>query len=254
MTVQDYVRSLKMEGAPSGSPLGDSRFPAPSPLVPARSPTESEAGANAITAGLAQVLASRHPSYAQYGLGLTPLEARIDRGVGMLLRPPSRLFSDAGLDRAMARSMPIRLDLEGGMMGGAFIPARLIPGLEELIERRTARFLKRLAEAEMDNVAALGLLIEACRYAREAEMGLYEAINVIDPDEPRSWPPGATVITANRKRLDPHLRKRLEEAAKPPKRPNAFSRWLKRGATGPGENGRVKEADEIGRSWEDRAQ
>ena len=209
---------------------------------------------NAITAGLARELAAKHPTFAHHGLGLTPIEARIDRGVGMLLRPPSRLFSEAGLDQPLARSLPIRVDLAGGTMGGAFIPAKLIPELQRLIERRTDRFLRRMAEAEMDSVAALGLLIEACQYAADRQLGIYEAVNVILPDTPASWPAGATVIAADRNRLDRDLRKRLEEAAKPPKKPGLVARLLGRGRgsarTTP--NGHAGGADGLAGSWDDR--
>lgn len=210
------------------------------------------ASANAITAGLARELASKHPTFAYYGLGFTPIEARIDRGVGMLLRPPSRLFSDAGLDQLLARSLPIRVDLAGGMMGGAFIPAKLVPDLQRLIESRTERFLRRMAEAEMDNVAALGLLIEACQYAVEHQLGLYEAVNVIIPDAPESWPAGTTVIYADRKRLDRDLRNRLEAAAKPPKKPGLVARLLGRQAAITSPNGHVGGADGLAESWDDR--
>jgi hypothetical protein len=210
------------------------------------------ASANAITAGLAHDLATKHPTFAHYGLGLTPIEARIDRGVGMLLRPPSRLFGDAGLDQTLSRSLPIRVDLAGGMMGGAFIPARLIPDLQRLIDRRTERFLKRMAEAEMDNVAALGLLIEACQYAIDYDLGIYEAVNVILPDAPESWPPGAKVIGADRKRLDRDLRKRLEEAAKPPKKPGLMARLFAKRAVQTTPNGHIEGADGLAEPWDDR--
>lgn len=210
------------------------------------------AAANAITAGLARDLAGRHPTFAHYGLGLTPIEARIDRGVGMLLRPPSRLFGEAGLDQPLARSLPIRVDLAGGMMGGAFIPAKLIPDLQRLIDRRTERFLKRMAEAEMDNVAALGLLIEACRYATDHHLGLYEAVNVIIPDAPESWPPDARVLAADRKRMDRELRKRLEEAAKPPKKPGLMTRLFGKKAMQTSPNGQHEGADGSAEPWDDR--
>lgn len=208
--------------------------------------------ANAITAGLAKELACKYPTYAHYGLGLTPIEARIDRGVGMLLRPPSRLFSEAGLEQPVARSLPIRVDLTGGMMGGAFIPAKLMPDLQRLIERRTDRFLRRMADAEMDNVAALGLLIEACQYAVDHQLGLYEAVNVILPDTPASWPPGASVVAADRRSLDQDLRKRLEDAAKPPKKLGLVARLLGRRTTTTSPNGHPAGADGLAGSWDDR--
>src|SRR5688500_450239 len=94
----------------------------------ARALAGHEAGANAVSYGLARVLGSAEPVFSLPGLGLTQLEAKFDRGMGMLLRPPSRLFAAAGLETAAARAMPIRLDAAGGMMGGAVVPPRLAPG------------------------------------------------------------------------------------------------------------------------------
>lgn len=187
-----------------------------------------ESGANTVTYGLAQALAMAHPSFAQQGLSLTTLEARIDRGAGMLLRPPSRLFHEAGLSRSAARSMPIRLDLSRGLMGGAYIPARLVPEFSHLLDDRMQRWLRRLADAEYNNVATLGLLIEAADYAGARGLGLYEALDVVIPGAPEASPPGAVVVSADASRIDPHLRKRLVEAAKTPKRPGLLSRMLGR--------------------------
>jgi hypothetical protein len=199
----------------------------------ARARTGNEAGANAVSFGLAQLLATAGPSFAMHGLAFTPLEARIDRGVGMLLRPPSRLFVEAGLDVTAARAMPIRLDLSRGLMAGAFVPARLVPDLEALLDRRLERFLRRFAEAELDGVAAVGLLLDACTAARTRGVGLLEALDVIALDAPESDPPGAVVVPGTRGRLDKALRKRLEEAAKPPKQPGLISRLLGRGRPHP---------------------
>jgi hypothetical protein len=189
-----------------------------------------EAGANLLTFGLGQVLAASQPSFFHQGLSLTAWEARIDRGVGMLMRPPARLFIDAGFDVAAARAMPTRLDLSRGMMGGAFIPARLIPDLEELLERRLERSTKRLIDAELDPVAVLGLMFEMVRYARDHNLGLFEAIDVVSPDHPEALPPGARIVVADRKRVDSALRKRIELAAKPVKKPGVLAKMLGRGA------------------------
>jgi hypothetical protein len=194
----------------------------------ARARTGNEAGANAVSYGLGQLLATAGPSFAMAGLALTTLEARIDRGVGMLIRPPSRLFVEAGLEPIAARAMPIRLDLSRGLMGGAFVPARLVPELEALLDRRLERFLRRFADAELDGIAAVGLLVDACATARQAGVGLYEAIDVIALEAPESWPPGARVIAGERRRLTPALRRRLEEAAKPPKQPGLVARLFGR--------------------------
>ena len=120
--------------------------------------------------------------------------------------------------------MPIRLDLSRGLMGGAFVPARLVPELEALLERRLERFLRRFADAELDAVAAVGLLIESCAAARGHGVGLFEALDVITLDAPESDPPGAVVVPGDRNRLDKALRRRLEEASKPPKQPGLVAR------------------------------
>ncbi len=183
-----------------------------------------ESGANLVSQGLGRFLAAAHPSFLGDGVAPTVLEARIDRGVGMLLRPPARLFGDAGLETVAVRAMPIRLDLGHGRMGGAHVPARLVPDLERLIEARTVRLLRRLAEAELDAVPTLGLLIQACAYARERGFGLYEAMDVFAPWTPGGSPPGAELVWADRANLEPALRRQLEEAAKPPKRPSLLRR------------------------------
>lgn len=203
-----------------------------------------EEGASALTYGLAQVLATRQPSFFCEGVCLTSWEARIDRGIGMLMRPPSRLFIDAGLDIAPARVLPIRLDLARGMMGGAFIPARLVPDLERLLDARIERVVRRLIDADFDGVAVMGLMLEAARFARERGLGLYEAMDVITPSAPEAMPPGARVVVADRKRIEPGLRKRLEQAAKPPKKPGLLSRMFGRPVTS---NGGASWTEEQGR-------
>lgn len=188
-----------------------------------------EAGANKISYGLAQALATSHPTFLLPDAGLTAWEARIDRGLGMLMRPPSRLFGETGLPVAIARAMPIRVDLGAGMMGGAHVPARLIPDLQRLLESKAERLVRRLVEAEYDGVALVGLMIEAADSAAAQHLGLYEALDVIVPEAPAADPPGARVILPDRKRLPPELRRRLEEAAKPPYQPGLVARLFKRG-------------------------
>jgi hypothetical protein len=148
----------------------------------------------------------------------------------MLLRPPSRLFADAGLETTAARAMPIRVDAAGGMMGGAFIPPVLTPQFHDLLEQRMDRLARRMAEAEMDAPALLGSLLQVAAYAAERRLGLFEAIDVIVPDVPESAPPGMRLVIPDRKRLDRDLRKRLEEAARPPKEPGVLARLFRRGA------------------------
>jgi hypothetical protein len=230
--VARYVRAVARGGDPGplapGDPAWAERLVGGARRGYERARTGNEAGANAVSFGLAQALAAAHPTFLLPGAGLTVWEARIDRGLGMLLRPPSRLFGDAGLATAAARAMPIRLDLGAGTMGGAFVPARLVPDLQRLLDERTERLLKRLIDAELDGVAVLGLLIDAVGYAAERGLGLYEAIDVIVPEAPEADPPGARVLVPNRKALDPALRRRLEEAAKPPKQPGLAARLFGR--------------------------
>lgn len=184
----------------------------------------SEEGANAVSFGFAQLLATCQPSFVTTDAGLTVWEARIDRGIGMLLRPPSRLFAEAGLDSRVARKMPIRLDLNHSRMGGSYVPSRLIPDLSALLESRTERLLRRLTEAELDAVGILGQFIEAVALAAEHRLGLFEALDVITPDAPHADPPGAQIRFPDHRLFAPDLRLRLEEAAKPPKRPTLFAR------------------------------
>jgi hypothetical protein len=108
-----------------------------------------------------------------------------------------------------------------------------MPDFEQLLDKRLERLVRRLIDAELDGVSVMGLVIEAVRYAREQGLGLYEAIDVITPDAPEAVPPGARVIVADRKRLDPALRHRLEKAAKPPKKPGLIRRMLGRGSQPP---------------------
>jgi hypothetical protein len=210
----------------------------------ARARDGNEAGANAVSHGLARVLAAIEPVFLTPGVGFTQFEARFDRGVGMLLRPPSRLFADAGLEIAPARAMPIRLDASGGIMGGAFMPPAQIPQFQALLEQRLDRLARRLTEADIDAPAVLGVLLEAAAYATERGLGLYEAADVIVPGVPESEPPGLRLIVPDRKRLDRDLRRRLEEASRPPREPGFLARLLGRGGKAPREN----DEDE-GRRW-----
>lgn len=204
-----------------------------------------ELAANTVSQGLGLVLAAVHPSFMGDGVAPTVLEARIDRGVGMLMRPPARLFGDVGLETVAARSMPIRLDLQRGRMGGSHVPARLVPELERLIEMRTVRLLRRLSDAELDAVPTLGLLIQACAYARERGFGLYEAMDVFAPWTPGGSPPGARVVWPDRANLDPALRRQLEEQAKPPKQPGLLRRLFGRRTVDPSVSGNGHHPDGI---------
>jgi len=185
-----------------------------------------ERAANRLTLGLAQALTGQWPAYFQQGFGFTTWEARVDRGVGMLLRPPSRLFVEAGLPEPVARAMPIRLDLQQGMMGGAWIPARLVPDLERQLDARLERTAKRLHEGEFDAYAMLGLMLEAATYARTQGLGLFEAMDVVGPGGETMA--GGVVVTPDRKRLAPAVQERIAEAIRPPKGPGLLARMFGR--------------------------
>lgn len=185
-------------------------------------------GAFALTYAFARALAAKEASYVYPGLCLTAWEARVDRGVGMLLRPPARLFIDAGLDPRLGRALPTRLDLHRGTMGGAYVPARLMEELERQLDTRLERSVRRLIEAETDGVAAMGLMLEAARYARANGLALYEAMDVVGPDGEAPGIAGARVLLADKKRWDKATRSRLEKGAKPPKPPNFLRRFMDR--------------------------
>lgn len=195
-----------------------------------------ERGAYDLGHALGTALSIEHPVFTHAGVSLTTWEARIDRGVGMLLRPPARLLIDAGLDPAIARLLPIRLEPSRGMMGGAFIPARLIPELRQQIDTRLERSVRRLIDAEMDPYGAIGALWLAAAYAEEHGCGLFEAIDVVTPEGYVPSMPEARVVMPDRRTLDRALRTRVEAAAKPPKQPSVWRRWRDRGhQSDPGE-------------------
>lgn len=184
----------------------------------ARATEGRESGANQMTLTFAQVLAAAHPSYVHSGLSLTNLESTVDLGIGMLLRPPSRLFGELGMAIGAARTMPIRIDASAGMMGGAYMPARLVPQFRDLLRDRDRRVVRRLNDSGFDAVEVYGLLVELVGYATDRGLGLFEAVDAVMPDMPRLNPPGTRIILADRKRLDPETVKRLTESLKPPKR------------------------------------
>jgi hypothetical protein len=210
----------------------------------ARAETGNEAGANAVSFGLARMLGAAEPVFFVPGLGFTQLEAKFDRGIGMLLRPPSRLFGEAGLETIAARAMPIRLDASGGMMGGSFMPPAQTPRFRDLLEQPLDRLARRMAEAELDAPAFLGTLLEASAYAADRGLGLYEASDVVVPGVSASEPPGLRLVVPDRKRLERDLRQRLEDAARPPKEPGFLARMLGRRVAAP----RVADPED-GRRW-----
>lgn len=196
-----------------------------------------EVASNRISLAFANIVAGQHPTFFHDGFGLTTWEARVDRGIGMLMRPPSRLFIDAGLERRQVEAMPIRLDLHGGLMGGAWIPPHLIDRFRELLDARLERMAKRLHESESDPFALLGLMDAAASYAAEHRLGLYEAIGIVGPyGEHRS---DLRIVVADPKRLNAALRLRIHTAITPPRKPGLFSRL--RGKSQTSANGHIPE-------------
>ena len=214
------------ESVVPGDPAWSARTMARALAGHARALEGREEGANAVTLAFARTVATRHPTFVLPSAGLSVWESRVDRGVGMLLRPPSRLFGEAGVPTAAARAMPIRLDAGGGTMGGAFVPARLVPDLRRLLDERGERMVRRLVEAEMDGVGLVGQFTLAAQYAADHGLGLFEAAEAVLPEMSGVDPPGSRVVVPDRRTLDPALRHRLEEAAKPPKKPGLLGRLL----------------------------
>ncbi len=221
-TVERYVAVVQGLAEPPRAWAGPWLDDARRGLAAARAGDEERA--NALGYGLALALSAEHPSFAKDGFGLTVWEARIDRGIGMLLRPPSRLLIEAGLDPAAARTLPIRLDLHRGTMGGAFVPPRLVPDLSTLLDTRTERLARRLQEAEFEPISTLGLLFEAVTYAHERRLGLYEAMDTVLPDLTAGLLPNAQVFGPDPRRLDKALHRTLVNAAKPPRKPGLLAR------------------------------
>lgn len=174
-------------------------------------PDMDEAAASRIGTGLALAMASTHPTYHFDGFGLTPWEAMYDRGVGMFMRPPARVFVDHGINPIVTGRMPIRLDLQGGIMAGAWIPPHLIPQLDQMIEERLERWAKRIHEAEVDPYPLLATMRMVTDDALRNSLGLIEAINILAP--------GFQVVeTPDRKRMNGALRARIDAAIEPEKK------------------------------------
>lgn len=229
-----YVAALRGELAPEtllpSAPAWAAQEIARAQRGYARARTGDEMGANIVTHSLARLLAATQPIYLLPGAGLTHVEARYDRGIGMLLRPPSRLFGDAGLEQAAARAMPIRLDASGGSMGGAFMPPALTAQFRDQVRDRMERMARRMAEADLDAPAYVGLYLEVADYVADRGLGLYEAADVIVPGVAESEPPGMQLLQPSRKRLPKELRQQLETAIRPPKEPGLLARLFGRGA------------------------
>lgn len=180
---------------------------------------------NDLTFGLAGWLSLRQPVFARQGLSLSSWEARVDRGSGMMLRPPSRLFIDSGSDSATARSMPIRLEGGDTMMGGAYVPGRLMLAYLERLEQYRERSARRLNEAELDGPELTALMIEAARYACERGFGLYEAVDLVDGADPGTWPAGSHVVSRASDRAEVE---QIRQASLPPKEPGLIARLFRR--------------------------
>jgi hypothetical protein len=106
-------------------------------------------------------------------------------------------------------------------MGGAYVPERLIGQLDTLLDERLERMAKRLKDAEYDPFPMIGLMHQAVRYAKERNLGLYEAIDVVTPEM-------QTIRAAEKKRMDPALRERIEKAIAEEKKPGLFGRLFGR--------------------------
>ncbi len=220
--VARFVAAVTGDEAPD--PAWRPWWPRDVPVLLERMRAGDERASTGITLGLAYALGVRYPTFAAPGFGLTLWEARVDRGVGMYLRPPARLFRDLGVGQDIVRSIPIRADTNLGLMGGAYIPAHLIPKVKELLVTREQRMARRLREAEYDPVVALSLFNEAVDFALERELGLFEAIDAVGPGGEAVF--GGEVIVGNRQRVPNAERKRIEELSKPPKKPGLLKRMF----------------------------
>lgn len=230
--VQQYVAAVTGQGVPELA--WRDWWPREVSALLERMRAGDERASNEITVRLAYALGLRHPTFAAPGFGLTLWEARVDRGVGMYLRPPARLFRDLGLGLDVLRYMPIRIDTNLGIMGGAYIPSHLLPKVKELLADREQRMARRLREAEYDPVVALSLFNEAVDYALERGMGLYEALDAVGPGGEAIF--GGEVIVGSRDRVPKAERRRIDELSKPPKKPGLLQRMMGRAALD-GQNG-----------------
>lgn len=204
-----YVAALQEQAEPTWSWWD--------PQLPALLKKSDELAANQISTGLVRAMADVHPTFHKHGCGLTPWEAQFDRGIGMLMRPPARVFVDNGVHPLLVATMPIRLDLHGGIMGGVWVPPHLIDKLDELIDSRLELWAKRIHEAELDPYPLLATLQLATEAAKAHGLGLIEAINVLGPND-------RVVETPEKKRMNPDFRARVEKALEPEKKPGFMGR------------------------------
>lgn len=194
-----YIQALRGEAAPAWSWWQDE-------LPTFLTKEVSEIEANRLTSGIALAMAQEYPTFYYDGCGLTHWEAMIDRGVGMMMRPPARIFVDHGHNPYLIDTMPIRLDLQGGFpMAGAWVPPHLVPRLHDMIDQRMDLWAKRIHEAEMDPYPMLTTFHMATEEAMKQGLGIIESMDVL--------PPGARVVeTPDRKQMDPVMRERIQAA------------------------------------------
>jgi hypothetical protein len=221
-TVARFVAAIEGEAEPE--PAWRSWWPSGTGALLERMRAGDERASNEITLALAYALGSEAPSFAAPGFGLTLWEARVDRGVGMYLRPPARLFRDLGMELDVVRSMPIRIDTNLGPMGGAFIPPHLLPRVRELLDAREQRMARRLREAEVDPVVALTLFTEAIDYALKRGLGVFEALDAVGPGGESVF--GGEVIIGSRERVAKAERKRIDTLSQPPRKPGLLKRMF----------------------------
>lgn len=221
-TVTKFMAAL--EGAADPEPAWRPWWPAQPSVLLERMRAGDERASNEITLALAYALGSATPSFAAPAFGLTLWEARVDRGVGMYLRPPARLFRDRGMELDVVRMMPIRVDINLGPMGGAYVPAHLVPKVKELLTDREQRMARRLREAELDPVVSLTLFREAVDYALDRGLGLFEALDAVGPAGESIF--GGQVVIGSRDRVPKDERKRIDEISKPPKKPGLLKRMF----------------------------
>lgn len=188
--------------------------------LPAATTTEL----NQISAAFVRSLGDEHPIFTNKSFTLTSWEAMVDRGVGMLLRPPARLLADAGIDSRSLLRMPIRLEPHGGIMAGAAVPARLMPDLLALFDQRLERSARRLADAGEDPLVAIGFVTAAAHYAKSKELGLIEAQFIYDEEMLSSL----RTVTLDQTSLDSESISRIRLALNPPKPPGKLSRLFRR--------------------------
>ena len=185
----------------------------------------TDSSQQALTGGLGAWLARRQPVFAADGLSLTGWEARVDRGISMMLRPPSRLFVEAGVAPERVRILPVRVDLHGAMMGGCYIPSHLIPQVEERLDQKLEVTVRRMTEGELDAVRLQSVMMAAARYARENGLGLFEVSGLIDSQDSRTWPPGGIVVSQP---VDQLIVDRITAVLHPPKPPGRINRLFNR--------------------------